>query len=154
MIKRNISKAIEQRQALEKLILLKGHGLGYELNLNLFRVRLKIEDWSARFKEIENSFIVKDGSGEPVKVLVNSKGMIVKDIPFDANLELAEGTQWGNKFDPERAEERQEAVKKMNEELIEWDYKPLPKAKIMELNEKGILDGVDYSSLLDVLIEI
>jgi hypothetical protein len=140
--------------ALRKLLAVKGTGLSFAIVKNLDRLKSKQKTYYRNYQKIQEHFTEKDEKGKPVQYAVEKvEGHLTFVVDSEGKPVIGKGPDGSqtriNSDDPEYID----AVAQLNAEEHEVIFHCIAEEKIEELASACILDGVDYSTLLNVVIK-
>ena len=156
-------------EVLKQMIKRTGHGLGYEINLNLFKVSEAVKSWSKRRKDFHEASIEKDSEGDPIffvsvdnkvlemegkETIVSSKKNASKLFPDKTVLDKVPTdchptAQTVNRYPSEDMKDIQEALKKFNDEEFKIDRIPFEKSQFKKAMKTESFDNIDMTSLFE-----
>ena len=168
----NIEDLISIKECLSKMNEKTGHGLGYEINLNLSLVTKPIDDWTERLEKFKNKhyekttdektdlvFVVKKIDGLIAKidgkevVLSDDKTVVPKIYsiikPDDF---VQESFTTAKRFVKKEINNINVAFEKFSDEKFNLDFIEFPPDELKNSFKNKALDGLNLSPLVGILI--
>ena len=123
-----------------------GHGLSYELNYNIFKLKPLLVDFYNRLKESKESFFEKDDNGA-VKRFKVVEGKNTTEIKESENVAKE---NIGFNVVAEKVNEFNMMIEKFNNELLSLDLKEFDNSVIKKAIKNKTFDGIDLLPLFEV----
>tara|TARA_R110000803_G_scaffold69859_2_gene132449 strand:+ start:17 stop:469 length:453 start_codon:yes stop_codon:yes gene_type:complete len=122
-----------------------GHGLSYELNYNIFKLKPLLVDFYNRLKESKESFFEKDNNGVVKRFRV---------VDGKNTTEIKEGENVGKEsigfsVVAGKVNEFNIMIEKFNNELLSLDLKEFDNSVIKKAIKKSIFDGINLAPLFE-----
>lgn len=149
----SIEELVPIHRALNNLLMIKGTGLTYTITKNIVLIDRAIKSYSKELQVLQKTFYIKDADGNPIKyaALKNDNGQLSLRLVDDKPVEAAPGEQ-NSLYRIEDSEESIKAFKELNEEKYDLDFHKIDENAIEQLCKSNVIEGVDFSALLDVII--
>lgn len=162
----NINELFDLERILSEMQKQKGHGVGYEINFNLHKVREAKKDWVNRVSEFKLEKTIKGEDEKALIFLVDSKGLEIEkngkplillqgkeeDEKYSYTDKAPEGATGLTKFYTDELEEVKAQLSKFEAELFTLKLLPFTEKNLKEAFKNNSLEGVDITPLFDHLI--
>lgn len=138
-----------QRVLRNQLLPVKGTNLAYIVGKNLSKIDKFLDDINKQVEELKKSFTVKDPEGKEVLFEIDEHRRAFKTIA--GNFVIAPEGHAHAAPRVDATPEYLEALEQIGKEEFN-DFHTIPSARIEELANQGLLDGVDLAILMGNVI--
>lgn len=152
----SITTINEVENQLRHILSVKGTELSYPINKNLLKIKRAMTPIQEEAKDFDEMHYMKDENGEKIKFLAevveNRMSVFVKDadnkfIPESKDRKLEPAQYWVERIDSQN-KEYQKGVKELNGKVVAIDWYKFNTEDFEKA--KKLLDGIDYTTLLEV----